>query len=179
MTYLNSNMNVLMEDPSVVFTIMIATLIVVLLASILSIECLFAKRQELNDNQVFETTDTSPVYEEDSEDDATSVESDYSATSEDEEDSPTEQYTSVLFKSFSLLTKKQLLKMTGRKYRNKNKDELVVIAMSKFISKAVEHSERLPKGIKLFVKENKQIMRQELIELYKVNSVTTDEGEVN
>ena len=36
-----------------------------------------------------------------------------------DEDSPTEQYSSVLFKSFSLLTKKQLLKMTGKKYKNK------------------------------------------------------------
>jgi hypothetical protein len=110
-------------------------------------------------------------YEEDSADDATSIESEYSKTSDEVEDSPTQEYTSVLFKSFSLLTKKQLLKMTGSKYKNKNKDELVVIAMYKFISKAVENSQRLPKGVKLFVKENKHSMKQELLELYQIESI--------
>jgi hypothetical protein len=108
-------------------------------------------------------------YEEDSEDDATSIDSEYSKTSD--EDSSGDQYSSVLFKSFSLLTKKQLLKMTGSKYKNKNKDELVVIAMYKFISKAVEHSSRLPKGVKLYINENKHLMKQELLELYQVESM--------
>ena len=120
-----------------------------------------------------ENADKNIDYEEDSDDDATSVDSEYSKTSDEdeEEDSPTEQYSSVLFKSFSLLTKKQLLKMTGSKYKYKNKDELVVIAMYKFISKAVEHSHHLPKGIKLFVKENKHSMKQELLELYQIESI--------
>lgn len=121
--------------------------------------------------QTYENVDkNNNDYEEDSDDDATSIDSEYSKTS-DEEDSPTQEYTSVLFKSFSLLTKKQLLKMTGSKYKNKNKDELVVIAMYKFISKAVENSQRLPKGVKLFVKENKNSMKQELLELYQIESI--------
>lgn len=110
-------------------------------------------------------------YEEDSEDDDTSVDSEYSKTSEEDEDSPIEKYSSVLFKSFSLLTKKQLVKMTGNKYKNKNKDELIVIAMYKFISKAVEHSHRLPKGVKLYIHDNKHLMKQELLELYKIESI--------
>ena len=130
------------------------------------------ENNNLENNNLEQTYENKNEYEEDSEDDATSIDSEYSKTSDEDEDedSPTEQYSSVLFKSFSLLTKKQLLKMTGKKYKNKNKDELVVIAMYKFISKAVDNSHHLPKGIKLFVKENKLSMKQELLELYQIES---------
>jgi hypothetical protein len=128
------------------------------------------ENNNLENSNLEQASENNNDYEEDSDDDATSIDSEYSKTSYEDEDSPTEQYSSVLFKSFSLLTKKQLLKMSGSKYKYKNKDELVVIAMYKFISKAVEHSHHLPKGIKLFVKENKHSMKQELLELYQIES---------
>ena len=116
--------------------------------------------KEVSNNNLKETENN---YEEDSEDDATTINSKYSETSDEVDESSSDHYISVLFKSFSLLTKKQLLKMIGRKYKNQNKDKLIVIAMYKFISNSVEHSDSLPKIVKLYVKENKHIMKEELL----------------
>jgi hypothetical protein len=90
------------------------------------------------------------------------------------------QYTSVMYKSFSLLNKKQLIKMTGQKHKYKNKDELIVIAMYKFMVKSIEKSDSLPKGIKIFVLANKKMMKEELLELYKIpsNETSDDEREI-
>ena len=181
MTPLYINFLILRNDPFFWGTIILAPFMILIFFYTLC-DCVnnshnkhideMTSEQTSENNNLEQTSENNNDYEEESEDDATSIDSEYSKTSDEEEDedSPTEQYSSVLFKSFSLLTKKQLLKMTGSKYKNKNKDELVVIAMYKFISKAVEHSNHLPKGIKLFVKENKHSMKQELFELYQIES---------
>ena len=118
------------------------------------------------------------------EDDDTSVSSDDNSNDENEyllrSDSPftedeKDKYTSVLFEAFYLLTKRQLLRIVGSKYKNKNKVELIVIAIHKFISNAIDNSERLPKVVKIYVKENKEEMKLELLKLYEVD--TSDDNE--
>lgn len=96
---------------------------------------------------------------------STSTENDEvtSTTSED-------QYTSILYKSFLLMTKKQLLKITGSKYKNVNKDELIIIAMNKFILLSIENFKLIPVDTKMYVKDNKEIMKDELFKLYNVKS---------
>jgi hypothetical protein len=101
-----------------------------------------------------------------------------SDTSEDEDyNNDIQQYSSVMYKAFALLNKKQLIKMTGNKYKYKNKDELIVIAMYKFMIKSIEKSDSLPKGIKIFAIANKKIMKEELLELYKIPSDETSNDE--
>lgn len=94
-------------------------------------------------------------------------ESDVNECSEDSED----KYTSILFKSFMIMTKKQLLKITGDKYRNSNKDELIIIAMTKFIVNSIENYNYMPIDSKNFVKKNKEIMKEEFYELYKIHKM--------
>jgi hypothetical protein len=71
------------------------------------------------------------------------------------------------------MTKKQLLKITGNKYKNVNKDELIIIAMNKFIVLSVENFKLIPVDAKLYVKENKDTMKDELFKLYNVKSKNT------
>jgi hypothetical protein len=96
---------------------------------------------------------------------STSTEKDevISTTSED-------QYTSILYKSFLLMTKKQLLKITGNKYKNVNKDELIIIAINKFILLSIKNFKLIPVDTKMYVKDNKEIMKDELFKLYNVKS---------
>jgi hypothetical protein len=86
-------------------------------------------------------------------------------------DESEEKYTSILFKSFMIMTKKQLLKITGNKYKNSNKDELIIIAMTKFILNSIENYNYMPIDSKNFVKKNKEIMKDEFYELYKIHKM--------
>jgi hypothetical protein len=43
--------------------------------------------------------------------------------------------------------------------------------------KSIEKSDSLPKGIKIFVLANKKIMKEELLELYKIPSDETSDDE--
>ena len=109
--------------------------------------------------------DTSDDEDEDDNDDDESYDD-----TEDDELTDSEKYSSVVQKAFTLLTKKQLISITGKKYKNKNKDELVVIALYKFMLSAVKKSDKLPKGIKHFVEANKDMLKSELLELYEIDA---------
>jgi len=85
-------------------------------------------------------------------------------------DSSEEQYTSILYKSFLLMSKKQLLRITGIKYKNFNKDELIIIAMNKFIVSSIDNFKLMPIDAKNFVKENQETMKEEFFKLYNVKS---------
>ena len=111
---------------------------------------------EVSETSDDEDDDNDETYETESDDDETTVNS--------------EKYSSVVQKSFTLLTKKQLINITGKKYKNKNKEELVVIALYKFILTAVKKSEKLPRGIKHFVEANKELLKSELLELYEIDA---------
>jgi hypothetical protein len=100
----------------------------------------------------------------------TSTTSEFDEDRNDDDTSEDDQYTSILYKSFLLMTKKQLLKITGNKYRNVNKDELIIIAMNKFIIASIENYKLMPQDSKNFVKENKDIMKDEFFKLYNVKS---------
>ena len=123
---------------------------------ILSIYC-------FNNNDIADKTE--PIETDVSDSTSTSSENDEltSTTSDD-------QYTSILYKSFLLMTKKQLLKITGSKYKNVNKDELIIIAMNKFILLSIENFKLIPVDTKMYVKDNKEIMKDELFKLYNVKS---------
>ena len=138
-----------------VFPIVLSTLTLILV----SLYC-FSDNKKIEvevekGTEISETTSTTSEYDEDRNGDD---------TSEDD------QYTSILYKSFLLMTKKQLLKITGNKYRNVNKDELIIIAMNKFIIASIENYKLMPQDSKNFVKENKDIMKDEFFKLYNVKS---------
>ena len=114
-----------------------------------------------------EEDDDDETYEENSEDE----EDDEDSEDEEEDDEDNnEKYSSVIQKAFTLLTKKQLISITGKKYKNKNKDELVVIALYKFMLTSIIKSEKLPKGIKQFIEANKIMLKTELLELYEIDA---------
>lgn len=102
--------------------------------------------------------------------DTTSTTSEYEENQNEDDTSEDDQYTSILYKSFLLMTKKQLLKITGNKYRNVNKDELIIIAMNKFIIASIENYKLMPQDSKSFVRENKDVMKDEFFKLYNVKS---------
>jgi len=122
---------------------------------------------ENNENENKDDNESTP--------DENAIDNDTSDDDENEYVNDNQQYTSVLYKSFSLLNKKQLIKITGQKHKYKNKDELIVIAMYKFMIKSIEKSDSLPKGIKVFVLANKKMMKEELLELYKIPSNETSD----
>jgi hypothetical protein len=85
-------------------------------------------------------------------------------------DSSEDQYTSILYKSFLLMTKKQLLRIAGIKYKNVNKDELIILAMNKFILLSIENFKLIPIDTKMYIENNKNIMKEELFKLYNVKT---------
>jgi len=93
-------------------------------------------------------------------------------------DSSEQPYTSVLYESFLLMTKKQLLKMTGSKYKNLNKDELIIIALTNFLASSIQNCKLIPSESKIFIQENKDIMKKELYILYNIKSLKNEENEV-
>jgi len=115
--------------------------------------------EENNSSDVEEVVDEIDEndYESNSEDDASTIDND-------------EKYTSVIYKAFTLLTKKQLLTIIGKKYMTDKKEKLVVLALHKFLLSSVEKSDKLTKGIKLFVDCNKDLLKKELLELYEVDN---------
>ena len=116
--------------------------------------------------EVEDTSDEEDENDENDEDDES-----YEDDSDDDEiTDDSEKYSSVVQKAFTLLTKKQLISITGKKYKNKNKDELVVIALYKFMLSSVQKSDKLPKGIKHFVEANKDVLKSELLELYEIDA---------
>jgi hypothetical protein len=133
---------------------------------------------------VYFTTDSKKVINEkyednDNDNDNESVKSDVTSLTNDNEeissDTSDDQYTSILYKSFLLMTKKQLLKITGNKYKNMCKDELIIIAINKFILHSIDNFKLMPSDAKNFVKKNKETMIDELYKLYKVQNKNEEE----
>lgn len=77
-----------------------------------------------------------------------------------------EKMNTVLYKSFSLLTKKQLLDITGSKYKYETKEILIAIAINKVIFRSLQNFEKLPVMVKKFLMVNKEEMLNETLESY-------------
>jgi len=83
----------------------------------------------------------------------------------------TKKESLILFQTFNMLTKKQLVKMTSPIWKNKNKDELIVIAIHKFIIHAIDNAKYIPKNSKYFLLTNRELLKKELIEFYGNNNL--------
>jgi len=148
-------MDEFIDDPLITFLIITFSIIVgmVLITSLFSTkETNIESKKELDNNNILEEE-----FEEESEYDSV----DNSITEDTEKSEISEESTSILYKSFSLLTKKQLLKITGKKYLYENKDVLIVLAINKFIFKSIQNNEKIPSMVKKFVKQNKNEMLDE------------------
>jgi hypothetical protein len=147
-------MDIFLNNPQIAFYLIITFSFLIgmlLIASLFSTnETNIESKQELDNNNLEE-------YEEESEYESV----DNSITEDTEKSEISEEATSVLYKSFSLLTKKQLLKITGKKYIYENKDVLIVLAINKFIFKSIQNNEKIPSMVKKFVKQNKNQMLDE------------------
>jgi hypothetical protein len=128
------------------------------------------KPVEINDD-----SDDEPEAEQEQEQEPEPEQADENFNSSEESE---DKYTSILFKSFMIMTKKQLLKITGNKYKNSNKDELIIIAMTKFIVNSIENYNYMPIDSKNFVKKNKEIMKEEFYELYKIHKMNQNMDKV-
>lgn len=129
---------------------------------------------EENENEENEETENEEEVEEEEEidNDEDSVdENNIKEVIDNSSDTSEDQYTSILYKSFSLMTNKQLVKIVGNKYKYKNKDELIILSISKFIQMSIENTD-LPVIVKKFIVENNEEMTEELYQLYKVNVKT-------
>jgi hypothetical protein len=155
-------MDEITNDPQVVFYLIFTFTMIagmVLMTSLFSAkETNIESKQESDNNNLEEECEEESEYENDSVDNTTTEDSEKSEMSE--------EMTSILYKSFSLLTKKQLLKITGKKYKYENKDILIVLAINKFIFKSIQNNEQLPSMVKKFVKQNKNQMLDETLKSY-------------
>ena len=157
--YIDLRYFILMEnlnDPQVIFN-MFMGLMVTLCILLISI-CACEIENNKSENRFEEEGERDDEYENDSVSNPSSEGSDQSDISEEP--------TSILFKAFSLLTKKQLLKITGNKYKHENKDVLIVFAINNFIFKTIQSNEKLPLLVKNFIKDNKNQMLDETLESY-------------
>jgi hypothetical protein len=124
------------------------------------------ENEETDDEVEIEENENENENEEDSVD-----ENNIKEVNDNSSDTSEDQYTSILYKAFSLMTNKQLLKIVGNKYKYKTKDELIILSISKFVQLSIKNTD-LPVIVKKFIVENNEEMTEELYQLYKVNVKT-------
>jgi CCR4-NOT transcription complex subunit 1 len=59
---------------------------------------------------------------------------------------------SHVYKGFNLMTKKQLIRFVGREHTYKNKNELIIIAINKFILISIDRVDSIPVFVKKYIK---------------------------
>lgn len=94
---------------------------------------------------------------------------------DNEIDTSEENYSSVFFNSLDLMTKKQLLRIIGVRFRNLNKDQIITIIMGKLIINAVENNIYITKESKNFIRENEKKMESEFFSLYNIKNTENDD----
>lgn len=90
-------------------------------------------------------------------------------------DTSEENYSSVFYKSLNLMTKKQLLRIIGVRFRNLNKNQIITIIMGKLIINAVENNIYITKESKNFIRENEKKMESEFFSLYDIKNIENDD----
>jgi hypothetical protein len=86
-------------------------------------------------------------------------------------DTSEENYSSVFYESLNLMTKKQLLRIIGVRFRNLNKDQIITMIMGKLIINAVENNIYITKESKNFIRENEKKMESEFFSLYDIKNI--------
>jgi hypothetical protein len=80
---------------------------------------------------------------------------------ENQEDEEEKEETNILktgeenshvYKGFNLMTKKQLIRFVGREHTYKNKNELIIIAINKFILISIDRVDSIPVFVKKYIK---------------------------
>lgn len=59
---------------------------------------------------------------------------------------------SRVYKGFNLMTKKQLIRFVGKEHTYKNKNELIIIAINKFILISIDRVDSIPVFVRRFIK---------------------------
>jgi len=62
---------------------------------------------------------------------------------------------SHVYKGFNLMTKKQLIRFVGKEHTYKNKNELIIIAINKFILISIDRVDSIPVFVRNYIKNNK------------------------
>ena len=66
----------------------------------------------------------------------------------------TEEQNSHVYKGFNLMTKKQLIRFLGKEHTYKNKNELIISAINKFILISIDRLDSIPIFVKNYIKNN-------------------------
>ena len=61
---------------------------------------------------------------------------------------------SHVYKGFNLMTKKQLIRFVGKEHTYKNKNELIIIAINKFILISIDRVDSIPVFVRNYIKNN-------------------------
>ena len=108
-----------------------------------------------------EEVDEEEVDEE--EDDEIENQDDQEQDDEEQDDEDEKEETNILktgeedshvYKGFNLMTKKQLIRFVGREHTYKNKNELIIIAINKFILISIDRVDSIPVFVRNYIKNN-------------------------
>ena len=79
---------------------------------------------------------------------------------EEEEEAEYKKYSnwfsqeSLVYNGFNLMTKKQLIRFVGKEHTYKNKNELIIIAINKFILISIDRVDSIPVFVRNYIKNN-------------------------
>ena len=111
--------------------------------------------EEAESQEKTHETDDDETDEDETDDDETDKdETDKNETIQKEDEEINEDDETVMYMAFSLMTKAQLIRFLGKSFRNKNKDELIVSAINKFVIISIDKIDKIPVCVKNFIKEN-------------------------
>jgi hypothetical protein len=111
-----------------------------------------------DNNNSEENADDNNNSEEDSDDNNNSDEDNNSEEQVDEDKekinilNTSDEKDSHLYKGFNLMTKKQLIRFVGKEHTYKNKNELIIIAINKFILISIDRVDSIPVFVRNYVK---------------------------
>lgn len=137
---------------------------------------------------VNETTEADSEYEKDSDDGQSSVSSQENETDVKENEvnivnEQTEQYPELSSLFQYSLTRRQLVKIVGFKYRNMKKKDLVKLAIEKLktdaINNALENFKYFNPTLKAYVKVNRRVYQNDLVQLFSNSENNFNKNLVN
>jgi hypothetical protein len=114
--------------------------------------------EELQEDEEQEDEEQEDKEQEDEEQEDEDQENQEDENQEDEEEKEetnilkTGEENSHVYKGFNLMTKKQLIRFVGREHTYKNKNELIIIAINKFILISIDRVDSIPVFVKKYIK---------------------------
>jgi hypothetical protein len=115
--------------------------------------------EEVDDNNNLEEDQEDEEDNEDEEEEDEEVDEDEEIEDKEEEQVETNilntgEQDSHVYKGFNLMTKKQLIRFVGKEHTYKNKNELIIIAINKFILISIDRVDSIPVFVRNYIKNS-------------------------